>query len=444
MTTSSYSVDRGGRLGVRRDVGFDGAPQSAAVIAVLSAAVLAYLAIDRPAWALMLAMGCTAVWLVARGTTVAALLGISLPLTMDISSGLLGLQIAASDLILSGLTLFVLARWAVTHQAPELGDLRPLAWVVGPYLAVLAVLLVAHPGVGPLVATGQRLELVAFPLIVGAALARQGRTQWLLGAYLVSASAVAGLWIAGVHLGQKNPAGQFIANGLILLLACKDLRRRFVVATPLLLTGLLWTQSRGAILSVLVGAVVLVLVQPGRARWRTVLLLVPAAVATYVAFQLIPEAAQQRNLDYGSGKGSAAQWSVYYRNEQHEQAWTLIHAHPVVGVGMGQYFAGDGYSKPTTADPHQVFLFEWAQGGVLLLGAFVVLILTPLAVRWSARGSPLMPAAAAITAAVMGHGYVDIYWVRGTPVLGWLLVGMALAQRSLRARTEAAPGGEPS
>jgi hypothetical protein len=25
----------------------------------------------------------------------------------------------------------------------------------------------------------------------------------------------------------------------------------------------------------------------------------------------------------------------------------------------------------------------------------------------------------------VAHGLVDVYWVRGTPILGWLLVGMA-------------------
>jgi hypothetical protein len=35
------------------------------------------------------------------------------------------------------------------------------------------------------------------------------------------------------------------------------------------------------------------------------------------------------------------------------------------------------------------------------------------------------PAAAGVLIATAAHGLVDIYWVRGTPILGWLLVGMA-------------------
>jgi len=32
--------------------------------------------------------------------------------------------------------------------------------------------------------------------------------------------------------------------------------------------------------------------------------------------------------------------------------------------------------------------------------------------------------AAAVLVATAAHGLVDVYWVRGTPLLGWLIVGM--------------------
>jgi hypothetical protein len=40
--------------------------------------------------------------------------------------------------------------------------------------------------------------------------------------------------------------------------------------------------------------------------------------------------------------------------------------------------------------------------------------------------SPWAGPALALQAAILTHGLVDVYWVRGTPVIGWLLVGMAL------------------
>ena len=47
--------------------------------------------------------------------------------------------------------------------------------------------------------------------------------------------------------------------------------------------------------------------------------------------------------------------------------------------------------------------------------------------------------AAAVLLATVAHGMVDIYWVRGTPVLGWLLVGMACGVYALRRQREAEP-----
>ncbi len=43
---------------------------------------------------------------------------------------------------------------------------------------------------------------------------------------------------------------------------------------------------------------------------------------------------------------------------------------------------------------------------------------------WRMRRVELAPAAAAVLLATVAHGMVDVYWVRATPVLGWLLVGM--------------------
>ena len=50
---------------------------------------------------------------------------------------------------------------------------------------------------------------------------------------------------------------------------------------------------------------------------------------------------------------------------------------------------------------------------------------------WRMRRVELAAAGAAILMATVTHGLVDVFWVRGTPVLGFLVVGMAcgLAER---------------
>jgi hypothetical protein len=418
------------------------APPGAGVLLVCvagAAAAVGYLSIDRPSWtAGLVVLGVAGV--VVRRFSMAVLLGVAIPFVRDVSGGAVGLEVALSDLLLTAMAAGVLARWVVNCEAPELAALRPLRWVVVPYLAALGVLFVAHPNVDSVVGSLQRVELMVLPLLVGAALTRQEAAPQILGAYVISASAVAVLWMAGVPLGQKNPVGQFVANGLILLVALPKLRRRLWPVIPLLVVGVFWTQSRGAMLSIPVALAVLLLVQRGRFRWRTVALVIPVVAVAYLAFQALPQEAQQRALTFSADGDSKGAWAIRYRELQYDDAWHLIHAHPGLGVGVGSYGEGDGYFKPTINDPHQVLLYEWAQGGYLLLGAFLILMLTPLAVGLAARRSPLGPVAAAVTAAVMLHGLVDIYWVRGTPVLGWLLVGMALAQAHA-ARAERAEGG---
>ena len=66
---------------------------------------------------------------------------------------------------------------------------------------------------------------------------------------------------------------------------------------------------------------------------------------------------------------------------------------------------------------------------------------SPAFVLFRLRRIALAPAAAAIVVSTAAHGLVDVYWVRGTPVLGWLLVGDGVrarreprAERSLHER----------
>ncbi|WP_088319764.1 O-antigen ligase [Kineosporia sp. R_H_3] len=395
------------------------------------AGLAGYLAVSTPRLASLLVVAPVLLWLLAQRVFAITVLAVTLPYVADLSGGVLGVNMALSDLLMTFLVLGLVFEWVLTNRADELRALSPLKGVVGQYLAVLTVLLVAHPEFAVLVATGQRVELFVFPLLVGALVARTGRELWFLRAYIVASAVTGALWIAGVELGQKNPIGQFVANALILLLAVKPLRPWLQWLTPLLVAGLLWTQSRGAILSVGVALAVLVLAQPGsRSRLRSLALSVPVAVTAYVVFRLLPEEAQERNLTYTSGNETAGEWAIKIREQYHADAWSLIHAHPWTGVGVGKYLAGNPYEGNVTDDPHQVLLLEGATGGYLLMGSFVVLVLGALWVGWrTVRRTELGPAALALTAAIVGHGLVDVYWVRGTPVLGWLVLGMALAQR---------------
>ncbi len=80
-----------------------------------------------------------------------------------------------------------------------------------------------------------------------------------------------------------------------------------------------------------------------------------------------------------------------------------------------------------------MLLLEAAEGGYLFLASFLLLIGGTAVALWRMRLVPLAPAAAAVLLATAAHGLVDVFWARGTPVLGFLLVGMVcgLANRPL-------------
>ena len=58
---------------------------------------------------------------------------------------------------------------------------------------------------------------------------------------------------------------------------------------------------------------------------------------------------------------------------------------------------------------------------------------------WRMRHSEFSAAAVGVVLATAAHGLVDVYWVRGTPVLGWLLVGMACGALAQRRHREGGP-----
>jgi membrane-bound metal-dependent hydrolase YbcI (DUF457 family) len=147
-----------------------------------------------------------------------------------------------------------------------------------------------------------------------------------------------------------------------------------------------------------------------------------------LAFQLMPAKAQSFLTTYGAqGQSSHASWNVRYRQMYWHEAMSLIRAHPWLGVGVGAYATAVPQGPFYTDDPHDVVLLQAAEGGWGFAASFVVLILGTAYVLVRLRAVELAPAALAVLLSTVGHGLVDVYWVRGTPVLSWLLVGMACA-----------------
>jgi hypothetical protein len=408
-------------------------------LAAASAAAVTYAPVPRLfVVALPVALGVA--FLVFASTRLAAvLLGASIPEIQDVTGGHLGLHVAASDvvLVLVGVGLFVDA--AVSHRRlGVVGALRPVRAVVVQYGWLIVVLLVLHFGAGTAVKSMQRLELFVLPLLAGAFFAMRREHMVALRAYVLAATLLAVVWpILNAHglEGQfdKNTAGQLIACGILLLVGIRGLRR-LLPCLPVLVVGLALTASRGSVLAVVVGVAVLSMIVGGRSRRTLVartLLIVVTGVAVY---QLLPGNVAARLTNFSSATTTSGGYNIQVRFEYATDAERIIAANPWTGIGVGNYLAGDATAGTQTTDPHDVVLLQAAEGGYLFAASFVLLIVGAALAMWRLRWVELAPAAAAVLLGTAAHGLVDVYWVRGLPVLGFLLVGMVCGLAATRRR----------
>lgn len=376
-------------------------------------------------------------WLALNPLAAAIALGASLPIVQTVASGHIGLHIAVEDLLLMLLALAAVGAAVIARDGLTFRALRPLAVPALVYCIYVLLLLFAHPGFGALVQTVQRYELIAFPLLIGSYLALKGKHIPLLRSYVIACTALAVAWPFDQFGMQKNPAGQFIANALLLVIAVPRLGRLFQLCVPILVFGLFDTQSRGAIVGTVIGVVILIVVQWARSPSRALVKTLVVGATALVIFQLMPAGTQSFVTSYHSTGESHAAWNIRFRQRFNHDAIKLADANPLLGVGVGSYGTAVSEAGLTaTSDPHNVFLLQAVEGGWGFAGAFVVLILGSVAVLVRLRRTELAPAAIAVLAGTVAHGLVDVYWVRGTPVLSWLLVGMVCA---LAARQRQAP-----
>ena len=372
-----------------------------------------------------------AAWFATRPTAPLVLFGLSIPAVMSLTNNSLGstgnggYNTSVSDFLLLLIALGIALKWMSGRSEPVLRSLRPVALPVLLYCGVMLIVLAVHPGIREVFKTGQRFELFLLPLIVGVFAALTGRHIRVLQAYVVATTILAVVWPVHDFGLNKNPMGQMIANAVLLLVGVRALRRLWPCLVPLG-AGLIFTVSRGAIAGAVIGIMVILVLQRTRARPFMTRVL-PLALVALGAFALSPPAVQSRVTTLNAGNAATpGQYAIYVRQKYAKDAQQIIRAHPWTGVGIGNYYAADSAVTTTPVlDPHQVLLQQEAEGGYIFGAAFVVLIAgTMLALR-RMRQVDVGAAAAGVLIATVAHGLVDIYWVRGTPILGWLLVGMA-------------------
>jgi O-Antigen ligase len=425
MSSDAVSSSRSHSASVRhpRSTKLDSAGAQLAVLGVGAAAFAGYLlANGSKLLAAAFILLPVVAWLLSTPSVLLVGLGASIP-ALGLTGSLGSLYVSVTDILLVLTGAAILIGAVLARRAPSVRALRPVALPVAQYTAVVAMLLVAHFGTGEVVQTGQRYELFLLPLLVGSYAALKNQHMRVLQAYVVASTLLAIVWPLHSLGMQKNPAGQFIANAILLVIAVRALRR-FVPCLAILVPGLFLTESRGAIAAAAIGIAVIIAIQGFRSRSVSTRVLLLALVAVG-AFLLMPSALRDRVTTFSAGVNTPAEYSLQIRQELGDDARRIIDRHPWSGVGVGNYLTASTSRGTPADDPHQILLLQAAEGGYGLAASFVVLILGSSLALWKMRHLDIAPAAAGVLIATAVHGLVDVYWVRGTPILGWLLVGMA-------------------
>jgi O-antigen ligase len=225
----------------------------------------------------------------------------------------------------------------------------------------------------------------------------------LAGAFILGAVAavLAGLALTGLHpavsainsaadvrlsTGATDPnylaatlvAALSLSGGLAVWRREPWIRLLFACAAPVLLYGLIATQSRGGLIAataaVLVGTVLL----PTQRR-RILAALIPIVALMALFFTINPEAYHRLSQQDGGGDGRTELWRI---------AWRIAEDHPVVGVGVNNFVDREGAyvlrvgalqhaQQLVIDDPkvvHNMYLQMLAETGIVGLTLFVGMI----------------------------------------------------------------------
>lgn len=367
--------------------------------------------------------------LLPRYRVLAALAGAALPFAPVLAVPVPGVRVAVADAlaVLAVVSFLATRSYRQVCVGSLLAPIKPGLRLVALFAAA-AVIVTWNAGasVTSFAEIAQRVEIVVVWMLFGVLVHRAGLIERILTAYVAACLVISALWIAtpgasGVFGMQKNPSGGFLASAILVVLLSKLPNSRRLPIIVVLAAGLIATGSRGSVLG-LAAAIGLLLLFARHWR-RTILPLAAVCVAAGGVLLMLPSDLQDRLLS----RNANGLYTERIRAVLTEDALQQFERAPG-GVGVGNYRQrAAALQNIDTHDPHNVFVLHLVEGGYLLATAFV--LLAAGSIVWLLRHpkTELVVLALAVQVSILAHAYVDVYWVRGTPSLGWLLLGAAAA-----------------
>jgi O-antigen ligase len=277
------------------------------------------------------------------------------------------------------------------------------------------------------------------------------------GLQLGPAAFVHGLFLRAYGtFDQPNPYAGYLNLILPLALSFSILGERkwerwvYRLATLLLLGALVASESRGALLAMLLAVVVMLTL-----IWRPIRplaqlgLLAVAGFGWLASYNLIPLQPVQRVLTaigLGSvafGQVTNANFSAVERAAHWLAGVRMFASHPLLGVGIGNYAVAYPHYHPrgwyaSLAHAHNYYINIAAEAGIVGLLAYLLLAGTALWYTWAATRHANSNVCRAVALGVLGalitvsvHNFFDVLYVHGmVALLGLLMALVAVSVRS--------------
>jgi len=398
----------------------------AVALVVATIAYGAMLSVEEPIGIMALVFGIAYIGLAWKLPHMALATGLALaPMQNDVSGGVGPFKLSLGELSVFLCFIVYIIRWFTKTCEMKWGPF------LAPMLVYLAVCLSSSLINWSSEAQTAYLQMLIYFIVAPVTYANLVKRVELLNiAYYLLIGMCMFLSIAGLASGtfyifglHKNGVGSSLAVGVIvateLFLVTKKRSHKAIMGCCLALItgGLVFTLSRGAWISAIVGYFIVI---GTRGKMKSILQATLVLVPLIAAFWLmLPEDKKTYATDFDSKSRN-----ISARYETIDTASRLFSQNPIFGVGIG---------LRKEIDATNVFWITLAETGVqglisLFMVHFVCLAMIFKTQRFVSRDDPrfsLLVLGGALLWAKIMHGIVDHYWSRGPLLIAWAGAGMA-------------------